>query len=81
MFECFFPGTLKILIKGVFDVVSEPLVVSTNEQVLDGEDACVDDYIGDYELNKINKITKNIDAHYKDNDGCGTLYPDIHINK
>ncbi|KAG5088711.1 hypothetical protein JHK86_001323 [Glycine max] len=33
--------TATILIKGVFDVVSEPLVVSTNEQVLDGEDACV----------------------------------------
>ena len=36
-------STLEILIEGVFDVVSEPLVDNTNKQVLDGKDAGVDD--------------------------------------
>jgi len=55
-------STLEILIEGVFDVVSEPLVDNTNKQVLDGKDAGVDDCIciGDNVLNEIDKIAKKI---------------------
>lgn len=64
-------STLEILIEGVFDVVSEPLVDNTNKQVLDGKDAGVDDCIciGDNVLNEIDKIAKKITTQCRDNDG------------
>jgi len=61
--------TPKILIEGVSNVVSESLINNTNKQVFHGEDVGVNDCIGDDMLNEIDNITKNIVAHYRDNDG------------
>lgn len=59
-------SSLKILIDGVLYVVDEREIESTNKQVHDCEDPCVNDYIGDDVLNKIDRITKHIVDQYKD---------------
>ena len=39
-------------------IVDEPIGGSTNKQVADREDACLDDYIRDDVLNEIDRIEK-----------------------